>query len=100
MHAHRVLGATALLVLAALAVPAAYATTGTARYTVTDLGALGTGDFSVATAVNNAGQVVGYSNPTATTAKPNAPKKPAKPAAAPARQGAAQSATTPPVLQR
>src|SRR5439155_37928 len=41
--------------------------TGTARYTVTDLGALGTGDFSVATAVNNAGQVVGYSNPTATT---------------------------------
>jgi UPF0755 protein len=40
------------------------------------------------------------SNPTATTAKPNAPKKPAKPAAAPARQGAAQSATTPPVLQR
>ena len=67
MHAHRVLGATALLVLAALAVPAAYAATGTARYTVTDLGALGTGDFSVATAVNNAGQVVGYSNPTATT---------------------------------
>jgi len=40
------------------------------------------------------------SNPTATTAKPTAPKKPAKPAAAPARQGAAQSATTPPVLQR
>src|SRR5712671_3253403 len=40
------------------------------------------------------------SNPTATTAKPTAPKKPAKPAAAPARQGAAQSATTPPVVQR
>jgi UPF0755 protein len=40
------------------------------------------------------------SNPTATTAKPTAPKKPAKPAAAPARQGAAQSTTTPPVVQR
>src|SRR5713226_3132858 len=40
------------------------------------------------------------SNPTATTTKPPAPKKPAKPAAAPARQGAAQSTTTPPVVQR
>lgn len=39
-------------------------------------------------------------NPTATTTKPTAPKKPAKPAAAPARQGAAQSITTPPVVQR
>lgn len=42
-------------------------------------------------------------NPTATTAKPAAPKKPARPAApaaAPARQGAAQSTTTPPVVQR
>ncbi len=42
-------------------------------------------------------------NPTATTPKPAAPKKPARPAApatAPARQGAAQSTTTPPVLQR
>ena len=42
-------------------------------------------------------------NPTATTAKPVAPKKPARPAApaaAPARQGAAQSTTTPPVIQR
>src|SRR6195952_514112 len=38
-------------------------------------------------------------NPTATT-KPPAPKKPARPAAAPARQGAAQSTTTPPVVQR
>jgi UPF0755 protein len=38
-------------------------------------------------------------NPTATT-KPAAPKKPARPATAPARQGAAQSTTTPPVLQR
>jgi UPF0755 protein len=37
-------------------------------------------------------------NPTAST-KP-APKKPAKPAAAPARQGAAQSTTSPPVVQR
>ena len=35
-------------------------------------------------------------NPTATTAKPTAPKKPAKPA----RQGAAQSTATPPVVQR
>jgi UPF0755 protein len=40
------------------------------------------------------------SNPTATTAKPTTPKKPAKPAAAPARQGAAQSTATPPVVQR
>src|SRR5438046_2432850 len=40
------------------------------------------------------------SNPTATTGKPTAPKKPARPAAAPARQGAAQSTTTPPVVQR
>ena len=39
-------------------------------------------------------------NPTATTTKPTAPKKPARPAAAPARQGAAQSTTTPPVVQR
>jgi UPF0755 protein len=38
-------------------------------------------------------------SPTATT-KPAAPKKPAKPAAAPARQGAAQSTATPPVAQR
>jgi UPF0755 protein len=36
------------------------------------------------------------SNPTATTAKPTAPKKPAKPA----RQGAAQSTATPSVVQR
>ncbi len=35
-------------------------------------------------------------SPTATTK----PKKPARPAAAPARQGAAQSTTTPPVVQR
>ena len=42
-------------------------------------------------------------NPTATTARPGAPKKPprpAAPAAAPARQGAVQSTTTPPVVQR
>src|SRR6266700_1131095 len=38
-------------------------------------------------------------SPTAAT-KPAAPKKPAKPAAAPARQGAAQSTTTPPVVQQ
>jgi UPF0755 protein len=45
-------------------------------------------------------------NPTATTTRPGAPKKPvraappAAPATAPARQGAAQSTTTPPVVQR
>jgi UPF0755 protein len=38
-------------------------------------------------------------NPTATT-KPAPPKKPARPAAAPARQGAVQSTTAPPVVQR
>ncbi len=37
-------------------------------------------------------------NPTATTTKPAPPKKPARPAGA--RQGAAQSITTPPVVQR
>ena len=43
-------------------------------------------------------------NPTATAPRPAAPKKPAPrpvaPAAAPARQGAVQSTTTPPVVQR
>ena len=41
-------------------------------------------------------------NPTAATGKPVAPKKPARtaPPAAPARQGAVQSTTTPPVVQR
>jgi UPF0755 protein len=46
-------------------------------------------------------------NPTAATTKPAAPKKPARPTAppattttAPARQGAAQSTASPPVLQR
>ena len=38
-------------------------------------------------------------SPTATT-RPPAPKKPTKPAVAPPRQGAAQSTTTPPVVQR
>jgi len=47
-----------------------------------------------------AGAPAADGNPTATTTKPTAPKKPARPAAAPARQGAAQSATTPPVVQR
>lgn len=46
-----------------------------------------------------AGAAPADTSPTATT-KPVAPKKPAKPAAAPARQGAAQSTTTPPVVQR
>ncbi|OLB64417.1 MAG: hypothetical protein AUI10_11185 [Actinobacteria bacterium 13_2_20CM_2_72_6] len=57
--------ATVTLLLAAYAAPVPAAAN--ARYTVTDLGALGTGDVSVATAVNNAGQVVGYSNPTPST---------------------------------
>ncbi len=59
------------LVLAAASVPLAVgyappasAAPAPARYVVTDLGALGTGDFSVATAINNAGVVVGYSNVT------------------------------------
>src|SRR5882672_1383868 len=46
-----------------------------------------------------AGAAPADASPTATT-KPPAPKKPAKPAAAPARQGAAQSTTTPSVVQR
>jgi probable HAF family extracellular repeat protein len=49
----------ALLSPVPFAAPAAAATP--ARYTITDLGSLGTGDYSVATAVNNAGMVVGYS---------------------------------------
>ncbi len=40
------------------------AVTPAARYTIVDLGSLGTGDYSVATAVNNAGVVVGYSQVT------------------------------------
>ena len=39
-------------------------------------------------------------NPTATTVKPAPAKKPARSSAPPARQGAAQSTTTPPVVQR
>jgi len=47
-----------------------------------------------------AGGAPADASPTAAT-KPPAPKKPAKPAAAPARQGAAQSTTTtPPVVQQ
>jgi probable HAF family extracellular repeat protein len=34
------------------------------KYAITDLGTLGTGDISVATAINNAGTVVGNVNPT------------------------------------
>jgi probable HAF family extracellular repeat protein len=37
------------------------------RYTVTDLGTLGSGDASVANAINNAGTVVGNFNPTSVT---------------------------------
>jgi UPF0755 protein len=43
-----------------------------------------------------AGAAPADTNPTATAPKPAAPKKPARPA----RQGAAQSTTTPPVVQR
>jgi probable HAF family extracellular repeat protein len=57
-----VLGAGATLLLAGYATPVQASVA--ARYTIIDLGSLGTGDLSVATAVNNAGQVVGYSNPT------------------------------------
>lgn len=46
------------------AYPHAPAATG-APYTVTDLGTLGTGNLSVANAINNAGVVVGYTDPTA-----------------------------------
>lgn len=62
-------GATAafLFIGYAVSAPSAAAVSTTARYTITDLGSLGTGDFSVATAINNAGQVVGYSNPTPST---------------------------------
>jgi uncharacterized membrane protein len=59
-----VVGAAAALVVAGLAVPSASRAAVTARYTIVDLGSLGSGDFSVATAINNAGQVVGYGNPT------------------------------------
>ncbi|MBN8991729.1 MAG: endolytic transglycosylase MltG [Rhizobiales bacterium] len=47
-----------------------------------------------------AGVAPADTNPTAATPKPAAPKKRSAPAAAPARQGAAQSTTTPPVVQR
>jgi probable HAF family extracellular repeat protein len=67
-------GATAALLIAgsvagapgASAAPVGSAASA-ARYTITDLGTLGAGDLSVATAVNNAGQVVGYFNPTTST---------------------------------
>jgi probable HAF family extracellular repeat protein len=70
MHARRagrigVVAGTSTLLLTGLTVvaPAASGAT-TARYTITDLGSLGTGDLSVAKGINNAGVVVGYSNPT------------------------------------
>ncbi|MEV4641193.1 hypothetical protein AB0J80_28015 [Actinoplanes sp. NPDC049548] len=57
--------ATAVALVPGLPTVASAATA--ARYTITDLGSLGTGDLSVAKAVNNAGVVVGYSNPTGAT---------------------------------
>lgn len=49
---------------AAASTAAASSATGTALYSVTDLGTLGTGNLSVATAINNAGVVVGYTDVT------------------------------------
>jgi probable HAF family extracellular repeat protein len=61
-------GATATLLFIGYAVAAPIASAAaTARYAITDLGSFGTGDLSVATAINNAGQIVGYSNPTPST---------------------------------
>src|SRR5690348_7803984 len=60
-------GATATLLFIGYVVAAPVASAAAARYAITDLGSLGTGDLSVATAINNAGQVVGYSNPTPST---------------------------------
>lgn len=56
----------ALLAPLPFAVPASAAAPAAAasRYTITDLGTLGTGSTSVANAVNNAGVVVGYSDVT------------------------------------
>ncbi len=56
----------ALLLAAALlpATPAGAAEVAAVRYTVTDLGVLPGGDLSFATAVNNAGHVVGYATTT------------------------------------
>ena len=79
MHSiNRRAGLASAIACAALAVPfgtAASASTPTpvttptppSRYTVTDLGTLGTGDVSRATAINNAGVVVGDFYPTADT---------------------------------
>jgi probable HAF family extracellular repeat protein len=59
----RVIGLCAALVVPLLvAAPGAAATP--ARYTITDLGTLGTGNLSVANAINNAGVVVGYTDVT------------------------------------
>jgi probable HAF family extracellular repeat protein len=56
----------ALLAPLGLALPAEAATPA-ARYTITDLGTLGTGNLSVAMAINDDGVVVGYADPTADT---------------------------------
>jgi probable HAF family extracellular repeat protein len=63
----RVTGLCAALVVPLLvAAPsaAATATVAPARYSITDLGTLGTGNVSVANAINNAGVVVGYTDVT------------------------------------
>ena len=61
-----VVASTIILLTTGLSVaaPAASGAAATPRYTITDLGSLGTGDLSVAKGINNAGAVVGYSNPT------------------------------------
>jgi probable HAF family extracellular repeat protein len=63
----RVIGlCAALIVPLVVAAPSAAATPmgAAARYTVTDLGTLGTGDLSVANAIDNVGVVVGYTDVT------------------------------------
>jgi probable HAF family extracellular repeat protein len=62
-----IVGTTALLLTGLAGVAPAASGATAAHYTIMDLGSLGTGDASVAKGVNNAGVVVGYSNPTTVT---------------------------------